>query len=69
MREGRGEREMPIPSYTFLGMHSDAVLSDAQRQMIIDWAKAQMTYLQDNYPADSLAFPRREGERPPDNIP
>jgi hypothetical protein len=59
------EKEMPIVSYTFLGMHSDANLSDAQRKMIVDWAKAQMTYLQNNYPADSLAFPRREGQRPP----
>ena len=61
------KKEMPLRSYTYLGMHSDADLSDAQRQMIMDWAKEQMTYLQNNYPADSLAFPRRDGERPPEN--
>ena len=63
------KKEMPLRSYTYLGMHSDADLSDAQRQMIMDWAKEQMTYLQNNYPADSLAFPRRDGERPPSNTP
>lgn len=54
------ENEMPLPSYTYLGMHSDAELTDEQRELIIDWAKAQMTYLQNNYPADSLAFPSRD---------
>ena len=54
------EKEMPIPSYTFLGMHPEADLTDAQREMIIDWARAQMTYLQNSYPPDSLDFPRRD---------
>lgn len=54
------EKEMPIASYTFMGLHSEADLTDAQREMIIEWAKAQMSYLQNNYPADSLAFPARD---------
>lgn len=31
------EKEMPIPSYTWLGLHPEARLTDAQRQLIIDY--------------------------------
>ncbi|SKB82426.1 heme-binding domain-containing protein [Maribacter arcticus] len=54
------EKEMPLPSYTYFGLHSEANLTDAQRQKIIDWADSQMNYLKNTYPADSLAFPKRE---------
>ncbi len=60
-----GEGEMPLPSYTNFGLHSEANLSDEQREMIIDWAKTQMDYLKRTYPADSLAFPKRNGPPPP----
>ena len=53
------EKEMPLPSYTYFGLHPEANLTDAQRKMISDWAKAQMTYLRETYPADSLVFPKR----------
>ncbi|MBD0851780.1 heme-binding domain-containing protein [Maribacter arenosus] len=53
------EMEMPLPSYTYFGLHPEANLTEEQRQMIIDWAKAQMDYLKQTYPADSLAFPER----------
>ncbi len=53
------EKEMPLPSYTNFGLHSEANLTDEQRKLIMDWAKAQMTYLKNTYPADSLAFPKR----------
>ena len=53
------EHEMPLPSYTNFGLHSEANLSDDQRTMIMDWAKAQMNYLKETYPADSLKFPKR----------
>ena len=53
------EKEMPLPSYTYFGLHPEANLTDAQRTMISDWAKAQMTYLRETYPADSLVFPKR----------
>lgn len=53
------ENEMPLPSYTNFGLHKEADLSDDQRQMIIVWAKDQMTYLKNNYPADSLVMPKR----------
>ncbi len=53
------EGDMPLPSYTWLGLHPDARLSDTQRSEIIAWAKAQMDTLKAKYPADSLVLRRR----------
>ncbi|RAI84415.1 heme-binding domain-containing protein [Algoriphagus yeomjeoni] len=53
------EKEMPLESYTYLGLHPEANLSDADRQVIVDWAKDQMAYLKATYPADSLVMKRR----------
>lgn len=53
------EKEMPLESYTYFGLHPEANLSDAERQVIIDWAKDQMEYLKATYPADSLVMKRR----------
>ena len=53
------EKEMPIPSYTYLGLHSEARLTDHQRTLVIDWAKEQMATLASQYPADSLVLRRR----------
>ncbi len=61
------KKEMPLPSYTNLGLHSEANLSDAQRKIIMDWAKAQMAYLKDTYPADSLVMPQRRSTPPQQN--
>lgn len=58
------KKEMPLPEYNYLGLHSEAKLNDEQRAKIIDWAKAQMAYLKDNYPADSLVMPKRDGPPP-----
>ena len=58
------ELEMPLPSYTYLGLHSEAKLTDDQRKMLIDWANAQMDTLKANYPADSLVMPRRRNATP-----
>ncbi|MGB5436599.1 MAG: heme-binding domain-containing protein [Maribacter sp.] len=58
------EMEMPLPSYTYFGLHAEAKLTEAQRKMIVDWAKDQMDYLKQTYPADSLAFPKKNGEEP-----
>lgn len=52
-------KEMPLESYTYFGLHPEANLSDADRQVIIDWANAQMAYLKATYPADSLVMKRR----------
>ena len=59
-----GDKEMPLSSYTNLGLHSEANLTDDQRKMIVDWAKMQMVYLKKTYPADSLVFPKRDGSAP-----
>lgn len=53
------EKDMPLESYTYLGLHSEANLTDAQREAIIDWAKGQMEYIKTNYPSDSLVMPKR----------
>lgn len=53
------KKEMPLPSYTYLGLHPDAKLSDAQRQTLINWAHDQMDQLKAQYPQDSLVMPRR----------
>jgi len=53
------EKEMPLPSYTFLGMHSLANLNDKQRESIVNWAQAKMDTLKVLYPPDSLIMKRR----------
>lgn len=53
------KKEMPLESYTYLGLHSEANLTDEQREVITNWAKSQMAYLKENYPADSLKMPKR----------
>jgi Haem-binding domain len=35
------EKSMPIASYYWLGMHDGLVLTEAQQQAIINWAKSQ----------------------------
>ncbi|HJW29190.1 MAG TPA: heme-binding domain-containing protein [Saprospiraceae bacterium] len=53
------EKEMPLPSYTWLGLHPEAHLTQDQRQLMIDWAKAMMDTLKNQYPVDSLKMPKR----------
>lgn len=55
------EGEMPLPSYTYLGLHPEAKLSEAQKTVLINWARAQMDSIKANYPADSLVMPKRPG--------
>ncbi len=54
------KKEMPLADYTYLGLHSEANLSEEQRELLISWAKSQMSYLKENYPADSLVMPKRK---------
>ncbi|GHB84742.1 heme-binding domain-containing protein [Persicitalea jodogahamensis] len=54
------EKEMPMKEYTYLGLHSEADITDDQRQLIIDWARNQMDFLKATYPADSLVLKRRK---------
>jgi len=42
------EKAMPLPSYTWLALHSDARLTDEQRKLLTDWASAQMDTLKAN---------------------
>jgi hypothetical protein len=53
------EKEMPLESYTYLGLHKEANLTDDQRDAIVNWAMAQMDSLKANYPADSLKMKPR----------
>lgn len=53
------DHEMPLESYTYLGLHAEADLSDEQRELLISWAKSQMDWLSTEYPADSLVLRRR----------
>jgi hypothetical protein len=55
------EKEMPLPSYTWLGLHPEAKLSDDEAAEISSWAQAQMDTLKSQYPADSLVIKRRAG--------
>ncbi|HEY0656440.1 MAG TPA: heme-binding domain-containing protein [Chryseosolibacter sp.] len=54
------EGEMPLPSYTWLGMHPEADLTEQERTEIINWAKWQMEALKKQYPADSLKMKPRQ---------
>jgi hypothetical protein len=51
---------MPMPSYTYFGLHSNAKLTEADRSKIINWAKSQMAMLKATYPADSLKMKPRK---------
>lgn len=52
------EKKMPLPSYTYLGLHAGANLTDEQREVLISWAQSQMALLKNQYPADSLKMKR-----------
>ena len=56
--------EMPLDSYTWLGLHSNAKLSSAEKQAVIGWAKAQMDTMRRTYPPDSLVRKKRPGGPP-----
>lgn len=53
------EKEMPLESYTYFGLHPEANLTEEERLALINWAKDQMAYLAATYPADSLVRKRR----------
>ncbi len=54
---------MPMEEYTWLGLHPEANLDEAQRELLISWAKTQMDTMRERYPADSLVM--RRGPQPP----
>lgn len=51
------KKEMPLNSYTWV--HTDAKLTEVERNWITNWAKSAMDYIKANYPADSLVMPKR----------
>lgn len=53
------EGEMPLASYTYLGLHAGANLTEQQKQSLINWAQANMDSLKAQYPADSLVMRRK----------
>jgi hypothetical protein len=53
------EHEMPLSSYTWLGMHPEANLTDEERVAITDWAAALMDSLKRTVPPDSLVLRRK----------
>jgi len=53
------DKTMPIPSYTWFGLHPEAHLTDPERDLIIKWAEEQKEILKAQYPADSLKMPKR----------
>ena len=54
------KHEMPLESYTYLGLHEEANLTDEQRTLLTNWGKDQMNMLKETYPADSLVMKRRK---------
>lgn len=54
------EGKMPLKSYTWLGLHPGAKLTEAQRALLINWAQANMDSLKAHYPADSLVLKRKK---------
>ncbi len=44
--------DMPLTSYTLI--HRDAILNDAPKTAILNWAAASRKQIEDNYPPDSL---------------
>mgnify|MGYP003528106972 FL=1 len=54
------ENEMPLESYTYLGLHPEAKLSEDQKTALKNWAREQMDLLKQTYPADSLVMKRRK---------
>lgn len=51
------EGEMPIWSYTLI--HTDAKLTDEEKQTLIHWAEGIRSTMKAKYPADSLVIKRR----------
>jgi hypothetical protein len=55
------EDEMPLSSYTLI--HTDAKLTDAEKDKIISWSENIRKQMEAKYPKDSLIMKR--GPRPP----
>jgi hypothetical protein len=54
------EGEMPLPSYTYLGMHPEAKLTEEDKELLIHWARSIRDTMKANYPADSFILKKRK---------
>jgi len=54
MAESVESNFMPLASYTWLGMHPEAKLTDEQRDQFAAWARQQLDSLERVYPYDSI---------------
>lgn len=52
------EGEMPLESYTVI--HSEARLTDAEKQTLYNWCEAVRDSIKSKYPADSLVIKRKK---------
>ena len=52
------ENEMPLASYTWV--HRDAILSQEQKDLLVNWAQTTMDSIKAQYPADSLVLRRKQ---------
>ena len=51
------DKEMPLESYTVI--HSDADLTQEERETLVSWAGATMETMRAKYPMDSLMAPKK----------
>ena len=51
------DKEMPLESYTVI--HSDADLTQEERETLVSWAGATMETMRGKYPMDSLMAPKK----------
>ena len=62
VKEVIDENEMPLSSYTLI--HTNAKLTNAEKQTLLAWSEGMRNEMKAKYPADSLVMKR--GPRPPD---
>jgi hypothetical protein len=51
------EGKMPLPSYTIT--HKDAILTEAEKQILYNWCEILRDTIKVSYPADSLVIKRK----------
>lgn len=61
VKEMLDEDEMPLKSYTLI--HTDAKLTNAEKEKIVNWSEDIRNQMKIKYPADSLIMKR--GPKPP----
>jgi hypothetical protein len=52
------EGKMPLPSYTIT--HKDAILTEAEKQILYNWCEILRDTIKVSYPADSLVIKRKK---------